>query len=43
MKEIPPLAGWPTQTSFVRETRSLKKKRRPKKYHPKKDKSWLNQ
>jgi hypothetical protein len=28
MKEIPPLAGWPTQTSFVRAKKVLEKKKR---------------
>jgi hypothetical protein len=28
MKEIPPLAGWPTQTSFVHTRKVLGKKKR---------------
>jgi hypothetical protein len=35
MKEIPRIAGWPTQTSFVRKPQSTRKKRRSKKYHSK--------
>jgi hypothetical protein len=35
MKEIPPLAGWPTQTSLVREVKVPRKKRRFKKYSKK--------
>lgn len=27
MKELPPLAGWPTQTAFVRSPKGLVKKR----------------
>ena len=36
MKEIPPIAGWPTQTSLVKFPKTHKKKRRSKKYHSKK-------
>jgi hypothetical protein len=35
MKEIPPIAGWPTQTSLIREPQRTRKKRRSKKYHRK--------
>jgi hypothetical protein len=34
MKELPPLAGWPTQTSFV-TTPKAKKRRHARKKHPK--------
>lgn len=35
MKEFPKIAGWPTQTSLVREQTLARKKRRSKK-HPRK-------
>ncbi len=35
MKEIPPIAGWPTQTSFVREPKLPRKRHRSKKHHSK--------
>ncbi len=35
MKEIPRIAGWPAQTSFVREPKNTRKKRRSKKYYRK--------
>jgi len=35
MKDIPPIAGWPTQTGFVREAK-LPKKRQTKKHRVKK-------
>jgi hypothetical protein len=33
MKEIPPITGWPSQTSFVRQPQTPRKKRRSKKDH----------
>jgi hypothetical protein len=35
MKEIPRIAGWPTQTAFVLAPQKARKKRRLKKYHSK--------
>lgn len=38
MKDLPPLAGWPTQTSFVHERRRPPKKRHALSRHQKKSK-----
>jgi hypothetical protein len=35
MKDIPPLAGWPTQISIVHEPKASRKKRRTKKHSKK--------
>lgn len=32
MKELPPIAGWPRQTSLVKEPKSVKKKHKRKKH-----------
>lgn len=36
MKDLPPLAGWPMQTSFVREPKSPFKKKRGSSRHSRK-------
>ena len=38
MKELPPLAGWPMQTSFVHEQKRTRKRRRTVSRHQKKSK-----
>lgn len=33
MKDVPPLAGWPTQTCFVREQKKEQRKRSRSSHH----------